>query len=298
MTKSCLSLSKVAPEVERSVEFTGRVIITFKLEGIDLKVNIPIQLCKRIASFAVDFAVNLFMFLVPIPNTFLKKISVCQRLAICLSYLTTWKYDIIHPISCIVTNAVNVKRKPKAPLQDWPLCAGRLFMCLKKWAWLLEIICFLHQTNSSLSWRTCLGRTMSWILSNSHSFRYIKVLEVVSCYAAYYHRGPESRSGTSNYIPQILWDVITCPCPWYLFAFQQVSIILSGKDGRQTEELVLDCLWRNDFRRGRTDVFKFVQIDIGELSHIELKKTGSDDWYCEKIIVKVKSHVELLRYRH
>ena len=25
-----------------------------------------------------------------------------------------------------------------------------------------------------------------------------------------------SRAGTSNYIPQILWDVITCPYPWYL----------------------------------------------------------------------------------
>ena len=25
-----------------------------------------------------------------------------------------------------------------------------------------------------------------------------------------------SRTGTSNYIPQILWDVITCPRPWYL----------------------------------------------------------------------------------
>ena len=25
-----------------------------------------------------------------------------------------------------------------------------------------------------------------------------------------------SRAWTSNYIPQILWDVITCPCPWYL----------------------------------------------------------------------------------
>ena len=24
-----------------------------------------------------------------------------------------------------------------------------------------------------------------------------------------------SRAGTSNYIPQLLWDVITCPCPWY-----------------------------------------------------------------------------------
>ena len=25
-----------------------------------------------------------------------------------------------------------------------------------------------------------------------------------------------SKVGTSNYIPQYLWDVITCPCPWYL----------------------------------------------------------------------------------
>ena len=25
------------------------------------------------------------------------------------------------------------------------------------------------------------------------------------------------KAGTSNYIPQILWDVITCPCLWYLF---------------------------------------------------------------------------------
>ena len=25
-----------------------------------------------------------------------------------------------------------------------------------------------------------------------------------------------SRAGTSNYIPQYLWDVITCSCPWHL----------------------------------------------------------------------------------
>ena len=26
------------------------------------------------------------------------------------------------------------------------------------------------------------------------------------------------KAGTSNYIPQYMWDVITCPCPWYQFA--------------------------------------------------------------------------------
>ena len=29
-----------------------------------------------------------------------------------------------------------------------------------------------------------------------------------------------SRAQTSNYIPQKLWDVITCPCPWYLLLAQ------------------------------------------------------------------------------
>ena len=32
-----------------------------------------------------------------------------------------------------------------------------------------------------------------------------------------------SRTGTSNYTPQILWDVITCPCPWYLLLTQYSS---------------------------------------------------------------------------
>ena len=32
-----------------------------------------------------------------------------------------------------------------------------------------------------------------------------------------------SRAGTSNYIPQYLWDVITCPCPWCLLLAHQSS---------------------------------------------------------------------------
>ena len=32
-----------------------------------------------------------------------------------------------------------------------------------------------------------------------------------------------SRAGTSNYIPQYLWNVITCPCPWYLILPQKSS---------------------------------------------------------------------------
>ena len=32
-----------------------------------------------------------------------------------------------------------------------------------------------------------------------------------------------SRTGTSNYIPHILWDVITCPCTWYLLLTEYSS---------------------------------------------------------------------------
>ena len=35
-----------------------------------------------------------------------------------------------------------------------------------------------------------------------------------------------SRVGTSNYIPQILWDVITCPCPWYLLLAHKSSYVI------------------------------------------------------------------------
>ena len=38
------------------------------------------------------------------------------------------------------------------------------------------------------------------------------------------HQMQVSRAGTSNYIPQILWDVITSPCPWYLLLAHKYSI--------------------------------------------------------------------------
>ena len=35
-----------------------------------------------------------------------------------------------------------------------------------------------------------------------------------------------SRPGTSNYIPQILWNIITCPWPWYLLCHNTSDIIM------------------------------------------------------------------------
>ena len=34
-----------------------------------------------------------------------------------------------------------------------------------------------------------------------------------------------SRAGTNNYIPQILWDVITCPCSWYSLLVHHFSLV-------------------------------------------------------------------------
>ena len=34
-----------------------------------------------------------------------------------------------------------------------------------------------------------------------------------------------SRAGTSNYIPHYLWDVITCPCPWYMLLAHKSSTV-------------------------------------------------------------------------
>ena len=36
-----------------------------------------------------------------------------------------------------------------------------------------------------------------------------------------------SRAGISNYIPQYLWDVITCPCPWYLLLVRKSSYMFN-----------------------------------------------------------------------
>ena len=49
-----------------------------------------------------------------------------------------------------------------------------------------------------------------------------------SIYGCYRHKHVW-RAGTSNYIPQILWDVITCPCPPYLLVVQHSWIVLKMK---------------------------------------------------------------------
>ena len=51
-----------------------------------------------------------------------------------------------------------------------------------------------------------------------------------------------SMAGTSNYIPQILWDVITRPCHWYLLLLQYSLSDISEGVGNLLVPL-LSALW-------------------------------------------------------
>ena len=54
-----------------------------------------------------------------------------------------------------------------------------------------------------------------------------------------------ARVGTSNYIPQILWDVITCLCPWYMLSLRWRH---NGHDSVSNHQ-PYDCLLNHLFRR-------------------------------------------------
>ena len=56
-----------------------------------------------------------------------------------------------------------------------------------------------------------------------------------------------SRVRTSNHIPQILWDVITCPCPWFvLLAPQSPMSIVLGRSVWFIQTYPSSLLWDID----------------------------------------------------
>ena len=73
-----------------------------------------------------------------------------------------------------------------------------------------------------------------------------------------------SRARTSNYIPQYLWDVITCCCPWYLLLLEHSSYMIKTK----IWVTALIC----------TDVFVY-QLCVNELSCHDHKKSYAYDLY-------------------
>ena len=58
--------------------------------------------------------------------------------------------------------------------------------------------------------------------TNSKMLRQVNAVSGVLC------QKRVSRAGTSDYIPQILWDLITCPYPWYLHLAQHSSFNIAA----------------------------------------------------------------------
>ena len=69
-----------------------------------------------------------------------------------------------------------------------------------------------------------------------------------------------------------------------------VRLILHDKNGHASPEIKLDCVFRNDFERGNTDVFRAPELskDFVELEKIEIWRDNagvSPDWYCDLIVI-------------
>ena len=112
--------------------------------------------------------------------------------------------------------------------QWWPvLFTWRQFHMHYSWWQSLRCVTKLHPWNNS---KICLW-TRGWI----SVIRYC--LDDLYLYRGKYKQFIPltlrevfwSRPGTIYYIPQILWDVITCLCHWYLLLAQHSSYGLSGK---------------------------------------------------------------------
>ena len=61
-----------------------------------------------------------------------------------------------------------------------------------------------------------------------------------------------ARADISNYIPQYLWDVITCPCPWYMLLvmplFHWPTMTLRSYGVRKSEQIrskIAEMVWWN-----------------------------------------------------
>ena len=85
-----------------------------------------------------------------------------------------------------------------------------------------------------------------------------------------------TRTETSNYIPQYLWDVITCPCPWYLLLLHDSSYIFQGL-------FFSDCWVR--FQLTQEDVTCVTSLVFGlDLGQVNVEQGGQVKAWCCQII--------------
>ena len=80
-----------------------------------------------------------------------------------------------------------------------------------------------------------------------------------------------SRAGTSNYIPHMLWDLITCPCPWCLLLAQHSSGVVRQIQFTNKHDWCGIWTWLSLLgallRKIVWIVLRFLYINKGKVSH-------------------------------
>ncbi|ESP02739.1 hypothetical protein LOTGIDRAFT_171808 [Lottia gigantea] len=81
-----------------------------------------------------------------------------------------------------------------------------------------------------------------------------------------------------------------------------VKIILHDNQGRCTKDIVLDNFFRNDFERGRMDVFhirKKKLAPLGKIDKIEIWRDDAgllSDWYVDRIVIEDRENIQVYEF--
>ena len=94
------------------------------------------------------------------------------------------------------------------------------------------------------------------------------------------HQKQVSRTNTSNYTPQYLWDIINCPCPWHL--------LLTHKSSFQN----MYCNYI-----GIVSVFSALK-DTGESITFELQMTPMESSFTHETLVRSEEECALTCRKH
>ena len=70
------------------------------------------------------------------------------------------------------------------------------------------------------------------------------------CASGVLYQKQVSRVETSNYIPQYMWDIITCPCPWYLLLTQHPWYLWDLLYSIIKGSIMIVCVMTVLYRRG------------------------------------------------
>ena len=104
--------------------------------------------------------------------------------------------------------------------KDYAIC--RIHIILEAHIWLTAKVWWFHLEAWLLWWQIRKARP-SWYLCQIQPSQHMISRHI----SGLGFQKQVSREGTSNYIPQYLWSVITCHYPWYLFLGHESKYIWS-----------------------------------------------------------------------